>query len=297
MQQTVPKAKEGIISSDTVLIHDQWMYRWQGTPPRGFCLHKVIFHPWALAEIAVRGWQVLEPAVAELVSCFHMENEATKIDWLKLDSVNSQKCLIGVHTDETVVAAAPVSSLRYHFIPYRYYDLLANEKQWQQLQCYGSYRHLIAEFNNGFSFYSEGCGKLCELWFYAHFGIHGVHSLFAKVKIGERIFAIPSRIRLSDSLADLPGKVYRITQFAQDFVYRLGSQWLCLEDEEQLWAMAVSYLKGLATPAYRINELKGDSELRSCHTKLDMLLFLSKVFSGDTISSSPGLLKLSKLFS
>jgi hypothetical protein len=294
--QTATTESHGIITSDTVLIHDRWLHRWQGTPPREFCLGKVLFHSGTPAEIAVRGWQVVEPAVSELATGLHLEREAVRIDWLKLDQVRRQECLIGVHADETVVAAAPLSSLRRPFIPYRFYELLAGEPQWRNLRYYGSYRHFIAGFDTGSSFFTETCRLLCDVEYHVHFGVHGVHSLWAAVRIGDRTIAVPRQLRISGSLQDLPGKVDCVTRFAREFVGRLGTAWLAIEDEMEMWELACSYMEQVSAPAYRINELKTDPERKKLFTKLDMLLYLSKAFSGDAMTSSSNLLKLARLF-
>jgi len=247
-------------------------------------------------EIAVRGWQVVESAVSELVTSLHLESEAVRIDWLKLDRVRRQECLIGVHADETVVAAAPVSSLRRPFIPYRFYELLAGDPQWHNLRYYGSYRHFIAGFDMGSSFYTELSRLLCDVEYHIHFGVHGVHSLWAAVHIGDRTIAVPGQLRISESLQDLPGKVDHVTRCAREFVGQLGKAWLAIEDETELWKLACSYTERISVPAYRLNELKTDPELKKLYTKLDMLLYLSKAFDGDSMTSSSNLLKLSRLF-
>jgi len=295
--QTVTTESDGIITSDTVLICDRWIHRWQGTPPREFCLGKVLFHPGTPAEIAVRGWQVVEPAVSELVtSLLRLKSEAVRLDWLKLDRVRRQECLIGVHAGETVAAAAPASAFRRPFIPYRFYELLAGEPQWRNLRYYGSYRHFIAGFDTGCSFYTEQSRLLCDVEYHVHFGVHGVHSLWATVRVGDRTIAVPWRLRLSESLGDLPGKVERITRYAQEFIGRLGAAWFVREDETELWELACSCLERVSVPAWRLNELKSDPELKKLFTKLDMLLYLSKAFCDDAMTSSSNLLKLSRSF-
>lgn len=297
MQQTTGhRAKEGIISSETVLTRDQWIYRWQGAPPGDFCLHKVLFHHGTPAEIAARRWQVLEPAVTELVAAFRLPSESVRLDWLKLDAVPRQGCLLGVHADETVVAAAPESALRRHFLPYRFYESLAENGEWRNLRYSGSFRHFTTGFDTGVSFLSDQSGRMCDVDYQLHFGVHGVHSLWSTMRIDNRTVAVPHRFRVSESLRDLPGKVERITRLAQAFVGRLGSSWLGLADEQQLWSVARGYLNRFKVPAYKWNELKTDPELTRCHTKLDMLLFLAKVFQADSTASPSDLLHLAKSF-
>lgn len=87
----MPRAKRikipEIISSDTVLASDRWLYRWTGEPPRDFHLFKTLFLTLSPADVVANGWQMLKPAVGEMAAALQIEPVAAKIDWLKLEAL------------------------------------------------------------------------------------------------------------------------------------------------------------------------------------------------------------------
>lgn len=280
-----------IIGSDTVLAEDEWLYRWSGRPPREFCLHKSLFRPSKILDIVAEGWQVLTPAVAEMMTCLRMEPGGTLTDWLKLDAVHYGSCRLGIHAGRTVVAAAPAVSDHPPFVPYRYYEALAECPQWKDLRYFASYRHFVARFHNGVTFYTDRQRLLCELEYVAHFGIHGNHSIWPMLRIEDCWIAVPKRLRIGRT--DLPGKVDRLARWSRDAIAVVGAAWLSERDEEQLWHRSLDLLRGIPVPRYKINELRNDPELVQCRTKLDLLRCLSKLFPTDDITSVSNMLKLS----
>lgn len=282
-----------IIGSDTVIVEDEWLYRWSGHAPRDFCLHKSLFRPSKILDIVAEGWHVLAPAVTEITSCMRMEPGCTVLDWLKLDAVYYGSCLLGVHENRIVVAAAPCTFKHAPFVPYRYYEGLAECHEWNNVHYYASYRHFVARFRNGVTFMTDRHRLLCELEYIAHFGVHGHHSVWPMIRINDRLIAVPKRLRIGDSQENLPGKVDRLAHWSRESIARIGATWLYQRDEEQLWHYALDLLRGVSIPLYKLNELKNDPELLQCRTKLDMLLCLSKLFTGDSMASVSNLLKLS----
>lgn len=295
MPRTKPPRDKEVIDSDTKLLDDEWLYHWSDDPPREFCLHKTLFRTLSPVDIAASGWQVLTPAVTELASSLELTNVATKIDWLQLNRVRRDECQVGVHADKTVVAASPCGIVRQPFIPFRYFERLVQDRQWKGLVCACSFRHFQVRFQ-GQTFYTDRNHRLCDTEYTLHFGIHGVHSLWGTVRIEDRTLAVPGRIRVSGSLADLPGKVAWMSQLSQSFISRLGSTWLCEQDRQELWLLARSRLAAIRVPAFKLNELRKDQELTRCHTELDLILFLAKIFRTDTTISTSDMLKLSKTF-
>lgn len=282
-----------IIGSDTVMLDDEWLYRWCGRPPRDFCLHKSLFRPSKVLDIVAAGWQVLTPAVSEMTSCLGMNPGDTIPDWLKLDAVHYGACRLGIHADRTVVAAAPYVSSQRPFIPYRYYETLAGCPEWKDVHYSASYRHFVARFRNGITFYTDRDRLLCELEYVAHFGVHGNHTVWPMLRIGDRVIAVPKRVRIGESQTDLPGKVDRLARWSRESIAAIGASWLRQRDEQQLWHYALNVLKGVSVPLYKLNELRNDPELLQCLTKLDMLLCLSKLFRSDSMVSTSNMLKLS----
>ena len=291
---TAPCPTQGIIDSDTVILQDRWLHRWRGDPPRDFCLYKVLFKPRTPLDIVAQGYQVLTPAVTELAAGLDIANTATKLDWLKLDTVRSNACLVGTYAEQTVVAASDYSSQRRPFIPYRFYNILAESKQWKNLSCYSSYRHFLVRFDTGLTFYTDRNHKLCDVEYVLHFGVHGVHSLWSMIRIDDSVIAVPKRFRVSETLEDLPGKVQQVTRFGQHFIGTLGASWLRERDQEQLWSAAMQVLKPLQVPRYHLQDLKNDPKLMACLTRLDILLFLCRIFQEDSTIASSNLLQLSK---
>ena len=283
-----------LLTSDTVLLPDRWLYRWTGVPPRAFLLQKTLFRVSSPGEIAISGWQVLTAAVAELARTLQFANVGTGIDWLKLNSACGQPVLLGLHADETVTAATACSAVRRPFIPARFQARLAADRQWRNVRYFGSQRHFLARFSTGRSFYTERHKLLCDLEFLTHFGVHGVHTLTGSIRINDRQIAIPLRLRISDTLSDLPGKVERLTRFGERFVGRLGAAWLRERDEEQLAQLALAALTGTNVPAWQRNSLKKDRDLLRCLTRLDLILILAKLFDSDSFAAQAGLFKISQ---
>lgn len=294
----MPRAKKikipEIISSDTALVADRWLYRWTGEPPREFYLFKTLFHTLSPADIVSNGWDILKPAVGEMAACCGLEPCKERIDWLRLEDVRQNVCRVAVQGDRVVSAAAPLSSQRHPFIPARFFRELHENPQWRDLHYSCSYRHFAARFHTDRTFCTERLGLLCDTGYYVHFGIHGVHSLWSVLRIGDRLVGGPFRLRISGMMDDLPGKVDRISRLGQAFVGRLGTTWIRGHERYAMWDHAAKLLKSISTPAYRLNELRHDAELERCMTKLDLLLFLSKIFQSDPKASVSDMLKLSR---
>lgn len=283
-----------VIDSDTALVADRWLYRWTGDPPRDFCLAKTLFQPLTPADIVANGWRILRPAVTEAAGSLEVVNVGADVDWLKLESVRRNACLLGIHGDRTVAAAAPLSAARKPFIPFRFFEILHGNPAWHDVRYCSSHRHFVAKFHTGRTFCTDRLGLWCDVGYYLHFGIHGVHSLWSVIRIGDRPVGVPQRLRLSESLSDLPGKIDRISRLGQSFVGKLGAAWLRHQDRPSLWRNVSALLTAISAPAYRFNELRHDAELDRCMTKLDLLLFLSKIFQSDPTASATDMLKLSR---
>ncbi len=283
-----------IIDSDTVLVDDRWLYRWSGEAPRDFLLYKTIYRALTPGDIAANGWQVLTPAVTELAKNLDIGTTAPPVDWLKLDAVPTRRCLIGVHADRTVVAARPLHADPGPFIPHRFYETIRNNPEWRDLRFEGSYRHLLVRFHTGLTFCTDRLGLLCDVDYGVHFGIGGVHSLWSNIRIGETSIAVPLRIRVSESLIDLPGKAEYLARFGQSFVAKLGAAWLPVRDQESLWEFVVSTLQSGTVPAWRLNELRRDERLAACATMLDLLLFLAGMLRSGPAAKPTDMLNLSR---
>jgi hypothetical protein len=299
----------GIVTSDTRIMEDQWIFNWAGEPPREFPLHKVLFRPGTPADISANGWRIMARAVMELADSFHLVSGRTpQVAWLKLNQVYGRRCLLGVHQYETVVSALPLSSHAKPFIPYRYFDRMANNPEWKDLECACSYRHFYVNFHNGLTFYTDKFGWMCEMAYHLHFGVRGIATLWSSIRLchqrnnmchqrnntNDRVIMVPHRCRVSETLADLPGKVHVLSQLGQVFIRKLGSAWLREHDRDERWQLASSLLSRIKVPAWRLNELHEDSELMSCHTKLEMLLFLAKIFQSNPTGHAADLLTLSR---
>ena len=293
----MPKRKSNeIITGDTGLLPDRWLYHWSGDPPRDFCLGKTLFSMRTPADIATNDWHVLLPTVAELTRALGLRSIATRIDWLSLDSVYERRCQIGVYGDRIVVAADAVGAARKPFIPYRYFEAMARNPNWKDTNYSCSYRHFVARFHTGLTFRADRLGLLCDVEYSLHFGIRGIHSLGSTLRIGGTLIAVPTRIRVAESLDDLPGKVERLAHLGQSFVARLGASWLPVMDEVTFWEYVTTLLQSLSVPASKRNELRRDKELTRCLTKLDLLLFLSRhLQSGPTFSASDMLILSQRL--
>jgi len=295
MPKTKVPVPHEIIASETPLVPDQWLYHWSGDPPRDFCLGKTLFRLQSPADIVSHGWQVLIPAVAELVESLDIRSVAAPLDWLKLDAAPLRRCLIGVYADRTVVAADAHGTQRKPFIPYRYYEMIQESPHWQERSYSCSYRHFVARFHTGLTFCTSRHGLLCDVAYSVHFGVRGVHSLWSTIRLGDTTVTVPSRVRVSDSLDDLPGKVERLTRLGQSFIARLGAAWLPIRDRESLGEFVTTVLQSIRVPAYKRNELRRDGQLVRCATMLDLLLFLAKALqSGPTATSPADMMKLSQ---
>jgi hypothetical protein len=268
----------GIVTSDTRIVEDQLIFRWAGEPPREFPLYKVLFRPGSPADIGANGWRIMAQAVMELAESLHVYGPTPQVAWLKLNRVYGLRCLLGVHHNETVVSVLPLSSLAKPFIPFRYFDRLASHPEWKGLECDCSYRNFYANFHNGLTFYANKSGRMCETAYHLHFGVRGIATLWSSIRIDDRVIAVPHRFRVAETLTDLPGKVQVLAQLGQGFIRKLGSAWHGEHDRDERWKTASSLLARIKVPEWRLNELREDRELMSCHTKLEMLLFLAKIF-------------------
>lgn len=289
-----PRLSE-IIGSDTLLVPEEWLFRFAGEPPYDFCLFKVLFQPYTPTDIVHHGWQVLEPAVSELVKNLNLPSVSKRIDWLKLNSAATNSCLLGVnHHEEMVVAATLPGNDPQHFIPFRFFERLSGNPQWLDLEYTCSYRHFVARFQTGLTFYTDRHSLLCDVEHSLHFGIHGVHSLRTVVRVNGTPVVLPSWFRVSGSLQDLPGKVDRMARIAQTFIGKLGMSWLPYQDLTDRTSYVASLLQSISLPDYMVNEFRRDAGLTRCMTKLDLLLYLSGKFKTDSMIPPSDMYKLSK---
>ena len=284
----------GIVTSDTRIVNDRWIFHWSGEPPREFSLHKILFRPGCPADIAANGWRIMGRAVMELAESLHVYGHMPQTAWLKLNRVYGLRCLLGIHRNETVVSALPLSSLAKPFIPYRHYDRLAQNPEWQGLECDCSFRHFYVNFHNGLTFYTDKFGRMCETMYHLHFGVRGIVTLWCSIRIDDRVIAVPHRCRVAETLADLPGKVQRLAQRGQEFIRKLGSAGVWEHDRDERWKLVSALLARIKVPEWRLNELREDRELMSCHTRLEMLLFLAKIFQSNPTGYAADLLSLSR---
>lgn len=169
-----PKVKE-VLGSETRFVPERWLYRWSGEPPYDFCLFKVLFQQRTPADIVQNGWQIVEPVVSELATCLNQKAIASRIDWLQLNRVHRESCLLGVdHQEETVAAAAPFTGTPLPFIPFRYFEKIAAQSGWHDREYSCSYRHFVTRFQNGMTFYTDRHSLQCDLEHSVHFGVHGI---------------------------------------------------------------------------------------------------------------------------
>jgi hypothetical protein len=308
MLATLPKEKprrksartlvHGCIDSDTPILDDQRLYQWAGgEPPRNFCVHKTIFRNRTPSEIAGNGWYVLRPAVSELAEHCGREVVATKIDWLKLDTVLEQQCNVGVYGDEIVTAAGPAKTGRNPFIPFRFFERFEKNKDWKNKAYWSSYRHFSVRFDIGLSFFTDRHQLLCDVSYLAHFGIHRFCSLFALIHIDGTTLVAPVRQVFSETLCDLPGKIEWISRQCQEFIARTGASWIAEHDPDLIYQNEIlRRVQPCHLPDYAVQSLKKERALSRCLTNLDLLLYLSKHFNLDPERYAVPLLTLSKLF-
>jgi hypothetical protein len=287
----------GCIDSDTLILDDQRLHEWNGgSPPRHFCLYKTLFRNVTPAEISANGWNILRPAVPELASGCGLEVVAPKIDWLKLDTVLDRPCRAGIFGDEIITAAASPRSERTPYIPFRYFECLEKNRSFKNKSYWSSYRHFNAKFDMGFSFYTDRHKMLCDVSYAAHFGIHKFHSLLAMIHIGNVTILAPWRLRLSETLSDLPGKIEWIGRHSHEFIARLGASWLRECDSEMVYNTIARRVRPYGFPEYTLRELRQERSLARCLTKLDMLRIILQHFNLDVERYAVPLLKLSQDF-
>jgi hypothetical protein len=292
----------GCIDSDTLILDDQRLHQWTGgTPPRNFCVYKTVFRNMTPAEVSANGWHVLRPAVPELASGCGLEAVSPKIDWLKLDTVLESPCRVGIFGDEIITAAASPKSERTPYIPFRYFEHLEKNKDWKNKTYWSSYRHFNAHFDIGLSFYTDRHKLLCDVSYAVHFGIHHFHSLIAMIRVndenhGETTLLAPWRLRVSETLFDLPGKIEWIGRQSQEFIARIGAGWLRECDSEMVYNSIARRVRPYGFPEHDLQALTKDRSLAKCLTKLDMLLIISRHFKLDTERYAVPLLKLSQDF-
>jgi hypothetical protein len=300
MPATKPRKRavvHGCIDSDTLILDDQRLYQWTGgSPPRNFCLYKTIFRNMTPSEVSANGWNVLRPAVPELASGCGLEVVAPKIDWLKLDTVLEQPCRVGVFGDEIVTAAASPRSERTPYVPFRYFEILDKNRGWKNKAYWSSYRHFNAKFDIGLSFYTDRHNLLCDVSYAVHFGIHHFHSLTAMIHIGNVTIMSPWRLRVSETLFDLPGKIEWMGRKCQEFITRLGAGWLRECDSEMVYDSIANRVRPYGFPEYDLQALRKERSLARCLTRLDMLLIIARHFDLDTERYAVPLLKLSQDF-
>jgi hypothetical protein len=288
----------GFIDSDTLILEDRKLYRWQGNePPRDFCLHKTIFRNRTPSEVSANGWHVLHPAVAELAANCGLDVVAAKIDWLKLDTVLEHQCCVGVYGDEIVTAACPAKTGRNPFVPFRYFEKFEKNKDWKNKSYWSSYRHFCVKFDIGLSFFTDRHQMLCDVSYIAHIGIHRFCSLFAFIRIGDTTLVAPLRQVFSETLFDLPGKIEWMGRQCQQFIAATGANWIKECDPELIYRNEiVRRVQPCNLPEYAVQSLKKDRGLSKCLTNLDLLLFVSKHFKLDPERYTLPLLTLSKNF-
>lgn len=278
-----------------LLVPETWLYRWTVEPPYEFCLFKVLFQARTPVDIVHHGWRILEPAVSELTENLNLPSVSGIIDLLKLNSVPTDSCSVGVnHHEETVVAASGPGTETNHFIPYRFFEKLSVNPAWHEPEYTCSYRHFVARFQTGRTFYTDRHSMLCDLVHTLHFGIHGVHSLRTTVRVGGTPIVVPVWFRVSGTLCDLPGKVDRMARLAQSFIGKLGSAWLPCQDPIDRAMFVVSMLRSISLPDYMLNEFRKDTKLNRCLTKLDLLLYLSGKLQTDSMIPSSDMYRLSR---
>jgi hypothetical protein len=246
------------------------------------------------AEISANGWNVLRPAVKELALGCGLQSVATKIDWLKLDTVYNSMCCVGVQGDEVVTAGSAPQANRTPFIPFRFFEKIDKNKEWKNKQYWSSYRHFNAKFDIGLSFYTDRHQLLCDVSYGVHFGIHRYHSLTAAIRIGNAVIMSPHRIRVSENLSDLPGKIEWIGRRSQEFIMRIGACWLRECDSEDVYNAIANYVQPLGFPGYSLMSLKQNRDLAKCRTRLDMLLLIARHFNLDIERYAVPLLALSQ---
>ena len=297
MEKYVTKNSKSV-DSEIPMSADRWLYQWQGEPTREFLLHKIIFRAGSPSDIHASGWQIVPEAVLEMAKYLRVPGRTSHIARLNLDYVNQEKCLLGVHRNETVAVALPLHNMSKPFIPSRYYECIANNSEWRDVEYRCSYRHFCVSFHNGLTFYTDKFRWMCEPTWYLYIGVRGVHWLWSSIRINDRIIVVPYRFRISDTLTDLPGKIQKLSMLGQSLIQKLGAAWVLEHDYEDRWSLASSVLSRLpenAVPAYLWNELQEDQEIMSCHTRLEMLLFLSKIFRTNPVGHVRDLMTLTKL--
>jgi hypothetical protein len=288
----------GCIGSDTLILDDQRLYEWHGDcPPRNFVLHKTIFRDRTPGDIAANGWTVLRQAVTELATGCGLETVAAPLDWLKLDTVLERSCRVGVFGDEIVTAAAPLKCRRTPYIPSRYFEYINGRRDWKNKSYWSSYRHFNAKFDIGYSFYTDRHRLLCSVSYALHFGIHHYHSLLALIHIDNVTIVAPWRLRITETLCDLPGKIDWLNQHCHEFIARLGADWLRESGDVDMVYDDISHrIRPYDFPEYGLRMLRQERSLAQCRTRLDMLLIILRHFDLDSERYAVPLLQLSHDF-
>jgi hypothetical protein len=278
-----------------VLLDDQWLYRWRGTPPRDFCLYKTLFRPRTPAEIVSNGWSVLHPAVKEIANACGIASVSAYVDWLQLDNVYDRHCLAGVYGDEIVTAATVVRNTRKPFIPLRFYEILRKHSEWKNQSYASAYRYFEAHFDTGLSFYSDAHQLTCEVSYAACFNVHGVNILRALIHVDGVTVITPWSVKISASLQDMPGRIEWLNTKSQEFIGRLGSRWLYERGADEIYNLIVRTLAPLKLPKVSFADLRNDRRLSRCLTRLDILLFIVKTFDITADKDVSTLFKISNI--
>jgi len=132
-----------------------------------FRYHKTLFRQCAPADISKSGWTVLKHAMRELSNVFHVRagpNDSTaqkdqrptyRLKWLAFNLYNRCPVILGLYGEEYVVAAANALHTRAPFVPFNFYQIFHQNPAWKNLKYQAGYRHFQAQFDIGYSFYTE----------------------------------------------------------------------------------------------------------------------------------------------
>jgi hypothetical protein len=279
---------------EIAFIDDMWLYRWagRGDPPEPFRYHKTLFRQCTPSDISKGGWTVLKLAMSELSKVFHIRtglNESKsrkdkrptyRLEWLALNHYNRCPVILGLYGDEYVVAATDAVHTRSPFVPFNFYQIFhQNSSAWKNLKYQAGYRHFQAQFDVGYSFYTELQHLPCMVTYGVDVGVHGFGCIWAEIDIDGILIPAPERFPLKNDLSDLTGKVEQLNTSCRRFVHKLGTSYLKATDSKSINRLISRYTSGMEVPHCVREDLRTNPKLDRCTTRLDVLLAFMKARS------------------
>ena len=227
----------------------------------------------------------------ELSNVFHVRagpNDSTarkdqrptyRLEWLALNHYNRCPVILGLYGEEYVVAAANALHTRAPFVPFNFYQIFHQNPAWKNLRYQAGYRHFLARFDIGYSFYTEQQHLPCVITYGVNIGVHGLGCIWAVIDIDGILIPAPYRFSLRSDLSDLTGKVELINVSCHRFVHNLGASYLRANDADSVYNLIRRYIRDMDVPHYVREDLRTNPQLGRCTTRLDVLLAIMKAMN------------------